>query len=39
MKYIIITAKHHDGFCMFHSELTDYNVVDAAPFKRDPSNP
>lgn len=36
MKYIVITAKHHDGFCMFHSELTDYNIVDATPFKRDP---
>ena len=36
MKYIIMTAKHHDGFCMFHTELTDYNVVDATPFKRDP---
>ncbi|RLI12052.1 hypothetical protein DRO35_03960 [Candidatus Bathyarchaeota archaeon] len=27
----MITAKHHNGFFMFHSELTDYNVVDAAP--------
>jgi alpha-L-fucosidase len=36
MKYIVITAKHHDGFCMFHTELTDYNIVDATPFKRDP---
>ena len=36
MRYMVITAKHHDGFCMFHTELTDYNIVDATPFKRDP---
>lgn len=36
MKWIVITAKHHDGFCMFETELTDYNVVDATPFGRDP---
>jgi alpha-L-fucosidase len=35
-KYITITAKHHDGFCMFKSAYTDYNIVDATPFKRDP---
>ena len=35
MKYIVITAKHHDGFAMFGSEATDYNVVDKTPFKRD----
>ena len=35
-KYIVITAKHHDGFCMFKTELTDYNIVDATPFGRDP---
>ncbi|MFO7918354.1 MAG: alpha-L-fucosidase [Anaerolineae bacterium] len=35
-KYIVITAKHHDGFCMFDSEVTDYNIVDATPFGRDP---
>jgi alpha-L-fucosidase len=35
-KYLTITAKHHDGFCMFDSKLTDYDVVDATPFKRDP---
>jgi len=35
MKYIVITAKHHDGFSMFGSNATDYNVVDATPFKRD----
>lgn len=35
MKYIVITSKHHDGFCMFDSKLTDYDIIDAAPFKRD----
>ncbi len=35
MKYIAITAKHHDGFAMFKSEASAYNVVDATPFKRD----
>ncbi len=36
MKYITITAKHHDGFAMFKSEASDYNIVDATPFDRDP---
>ena len=36
MKYIVITAKHHDGFCMYNSQFTDYDIVDATPFKRDP---
>lgn len=35
MKYIVITAKHHDGFSMFHSRVSPYNVVDATPFGRD----
>lgn len=35
MKSVVMTSKHHDGFCMFHSAYTDYNVVDATPFKRD----
>jgi alpha-L-fucosidase len=36
MKYVVITAKHHDGFAMYHSKVTPYNIVDATPFKRDP---
>jgi alpha-L-fucosidase len=35
MKYIVITSKHHDGFCLFDSEKTEYDVMDATPFKRD----
>lgn len=34
-KYIVITAKHHDGFAMYHSKVSKYNIVDATPFKRD----
>ena len=36
MKYLVITAKHHDGFAMYHSQVTQYNIVDWTPFKRDP---
>ena len=35
MKYIVITSKHHDGFAMYHSNVSKYNIVDATPFKRD----
>jgi len=35
MKYIVITSKHHDGFCLWDSEVTDYDIIDASPFKRD----
>ena len=36
MKYMVITAKHHDGFAMFHTKVDGYNIYDATPFKRDP---
>jgi alpha-L-fucosidase len=36
MKYLVITAKHHDGFAMYHSKVSKYNIVDWTPFKRDP---
>lgn len=35
MKYMVITAKHHDGFSMFGSKASKFNIVDATPFKRD----
>ena len=35
MRSIVITSKHHDGFCMFDTETTDFNIVDATPFGRD----
>jgi alpha-L-fucosidase len=36
MKYLIITSKHHDGFALFRSAASKYNIHDATPFKRDP---
>ena len=36
MKYIIITSKHHEGFAMFDSKASDFNIVKATPFGRDP---
>lgn len=36
MKYMVITAKHHEGFAMFHSKASRYNIHDATPFRRDP---
>lgn len=35
MKYIIITSKHHDGFALFDSKVSGYDIVDASPYKRD----
>ena len=36
MKYMVITAKHHDGFAMYKSSSSDYNIVVRTPWKRDP---
>ena len=36
VKYIVYTSKHHDGFAMYHSKVSSYNIYDATPFKRDP---
>jgi len=36
MKYIVITAKHHDGFAMYHSKNSPYNIVDWTEYKHDP---
>lgn len=35
MKYIVITSKHHDGFCLWDSEVTDYDIIDRTPYKKD----
>lgn len=35
MKYITITSKHHDGFAMFDSKVSDYDIVDRTPYKKD----
>jgi alpha-L-fucosidase len=35
MRFIVLTAKHHDGFAMFHTAQNRYDVVDATPYKRD----
>ena len=34
-RYICFTSRHHEGFSMFHTRYSDYNIVDATPFKRD----
>ena len=35
MNYITITSKHHDGFAMFDSKVSDYDIVDRTPYKKD----
>jgi alpha-L-fucosidase len=36
MRYFIITAKHHDGFALYDSKVSDFDIVDQTPFRRDP---
>ncbi len=36
MKYIVAMTKHHDGFSMYRSNVSDFNIYDYTPFKRDP---
>jgi alpha-L-fucosidase len=36
MRYMVITSKHHDGFAMFGSKASKYNIVDATPYRKDP---
>ena len=36
MKYITVTSRHHDGFSMFKTKASAYNIVDATPYKKDP---
>ena len=36
MKYIVITSKHHDGFSMFDSRISKYDIVDSTPYHKDP---
>ena len=35
MKYITITSKHHDGFAMFDSKVSDWDIIDRTPYKKD----
>ncbi|MBJ2175960.1 alpha-L-fucosidase [Aureibaculum sp. A20] len=35
MKYIVLTSKHHEGFALWDSKVSDYDVMDTSPFKRD----
>lgn len=35
MKYMVFTTKHHDGFAMYHSKASNYNIIDYTPFDRD----
>lgn len=36
MKYMVITAKHHDGFSMYDTQVNDYNIIKATPYGEDP---
>ncbi len=36
MKYMVITSKHHEGFAMYNSKVSDYNIIARTPWKHDP---
>ena len=36
MRYLIFTSKHHDGFAMYHSKISKYNIIDWTPYESDP---
>jgi alpha-L-fucosidase len=36
MKYIVITSKHHDGFSIYNSQVSSYDIVDSTPYHKDP---
>jgi len=35
MRYVVITAKHHEGFALYPSDVTDWDIADATPYKKD----
>jgi len=39
VKYVVITSKHHDGFCMFDTNTTNWDIVDASPYRKDVLSP
>jgi alpha-L-fucosidase len=39
MKYVVITSKHHDGFALYDSKVTDWDIADATPYKKDVLTP
>ncbi len=36
MRYIVVSVKHHEGFAMYHSRVSRFNIVDASPYGQDP---
>lgn len=34
MHYITFTTKHHDGFAMYNSKISDYDIMDASPYQK-----
>ncbi len=39
VKYVVVTSKHHDGFAMYDSKASDYDIVDKTPYGKDPMKP